>query len=445
VPLARGDSVSEQPHLHDPGKERRARSGIPIVAAFDGFRALAVIGVVLFHTFQVSGLFNSVGDSAVGVLLWGLLPRCLLAFFIISGFVLFLPTVMRGGDFGPVSSFWIGRAARVVPAYWLTLVVAMLLVALIVPESFPGAGSILAHFTMQQTPALLLDGPVAGVTTGGVQLGFGVVAPVWTLSVESIFYLTMPLFAAAFYRRPLAGLAVAVVMVIGWQVLSLHIGSVGSAFGIDVSSVTEARFRLYYASQFPSWVVSLAAGMGGAWVYVRLRDRIAPEVLERRALWIVLAVLPVFALLLYLTGHAAVNDPQPFGGLFARQPLVLSILVPLVMAIGMVAFSLSPRRIQRPLANEPMSGLADISYCVYLIHFAVIWFALEELSLPYTGNLWAALVWSAYTFAVSLAFAYASAQLMERPIRRWANKYRRRAQTPVAKPATASAVTSEGT
>ena len=35
----------------DPGKAWRQERGIPIVAAFDGYRALAVIGVVLFHVF----------------------------------------------------------------------------------------------------------------------------------------------------------------------------------------------------------------------------------------------------------------------------------------------------------------------------------------------------------------------------------------------------------
>ena len=52
----------------------------------------------------------------------------------------------------------------------------------------------------------------------------------------------------------------------------------------------------------------------------------------------------------------------------------------------MVAFSLVSRRIQRPLTNDPIRGLADISYSVYLIHFAVIWFGVSQLSLPLSGQ-----------------------------------------------------------
>ena len=52
------------------------------------------------------------GDSALGVLSWGILPRSIQALFITSGFVIFLPTAARYGDFGRVSSFAIRRAAR---------------------------------------------------------------------------------------------------------------------------------------------------------------------------------------------------------------------------------------------------------------------------------------------------------------------------------------------
>ena len=100
------------------------------------------------------------------------------------------------------------------------------------------------------------------------------------------------------------------------------------------------------------------------------------DLLERRALWVTLAALPVLALVLFLAGNGAVNDQNPLNGLFARQSLGISLAYPLVLAAAMVAFSLAPRRVQRPLANDEVRGLADISYSVYLIHFAVIWFAL---------------------------------------------------------------------
>ena len=83
---------------------------------------------------------------------------------------------------------------------------------------------------------------------------------------------------------------------------------------------------------------------------------------------------------------------------------------------------------QRPFAASPSRWLGDISYTIYLIHFAVIWFALREFSLPNDGDLGAVLVWAALVYPVSIAYAYLSARLLERPVRRWAQRFGRRAQ-----------------
>jgi peptidoglycan/LPS O-acetylase OafA/YrhL len=416
----------------DPGKAWRATHGIPIVPAFDGYRALAVLGVVLFHIFEVCGITAVAGTSLGGILIWGLLPRSIIIFFIVSGFVMFLPTAVRGGDFGRVKSFAIGRAARILPAYWLSLLVALLLLVTfahpaITPPGLPPIGSVLAHFALLETPGQLVAGPVGvdGATVGSLVLGFGVIPPVWTMSVEAGFYFVLPLVATAYFRRPLVGLACAAGVVLGWHAVAVNIGDVASAFGLDASAATEARFRDFYASQFPSWALALATGMTSAWAYVRLRDRVAAATLERGALWTLAATLPVAALVVYMTGHEAVHDINPLNGLFARQSIGLTLAYPLVMGTAMVAFSLAPMRVQRPLANEPVRGLADVSYSVYLIHFAVIWFALSQLSLPEDGSLWSGVAWSALVFPVSILYAYFSAHLLERPIRRWAQRFRR--------------------
>ena len=40
----------------DPGKEWRRGRGIPVVASFDGYRALGVLGVVFSHILLVAGV-----------------------------------------------------------------------------------------------------------------------------------------------------------------------------------------------------------------------------------------------------------------------------------------------------------------------------------------------------------------------------------------------------
>jgi len=50
-------------HIEDPGKEARSASGIPIVPAFDGYRAFAILGVVMLHLITVSGVVGIPQDG----------------------------------------------------------------------------------------------------------------------------------------------------------------------------------------------------------------------------------------------------------------------------------------------------------------------------------------------------------------------------------------------
>jgi peptidoglycan/LPS O-acetylase OafA/YrhL len=422
-------SVDERPNhggAHpslDAGKEWRGRRGIPIIPALDGYRGLAIIGVVLFHVLQVSRVFNAAGDSAFGVLLWGILPRTLDALFMVSGFVIYLPTVARGGDFGRVSTFAIRRAARLVPAYWLSLAIALLLLATVTPSpGIPSVGVILAHLAILQTPALLV--------VNHFPLGFGVVPPVWTLSVEVGFYVVLPLVAVAYFRHPLIGLAAAAAIVVAWHVAANNADAIAGLFGTDLSEAAKNRISLYYGSQFPSWALAIAAGMTGAWAYVRLRDRLPPALLERRATAATAAALAVLGLFIYLAGHDAVTDPSPFNGLFARQSLLVALGYPLALGAVLIGITLMPARLQRPATAPAVRWTGDISYAIYLIHFAVIWFALRELSLPEDGTAWAALTWCALVYPVSIAYAYLSARFLERPVRRWAHRFGRSGAAP---------------
>ena len=198
------------------------------------------------------------------------------ALFITSGFVIFLPTAARYGDFGRLSSFAIRRAARLIPAYYVVLLLAVVLLV-IIPTTLqvPGPGTIAAHLAVLQTPALLV--------TPNFQLGFGVVPPVWTLSVEVGFYVVLPFVAARYFRHPLIGLLTAAGILVVWRVLADNSDGVAHVFGTDLSSAAHQRIAAFYASQFPGWVFAIAIGMTGAWAYIQLRDRVDPARLARIA------------------------------------------------------------------------------------------------------------------------------------------------------------------
>src|SRR3954453_16225719 len=287
----------------DPGKAWRRGQGLPIVPAFDGYRAWAILGIVLFHVFFVTGILLTSLHPAWGLFTWAILPRGIEVLFIVSGFVVYLPTVARDGEFGGRGAYAIRRGARILPAYWLALVVALLLLAVVSDSpGVPGIGPIVEHFTMLQTPALMWD--------QGFALGLHVIAPVWTLSPEITFYIVLPFVASFFFRRPFWGLAAAVVVVLVWHALAHNADGVAGVFGGGLSQASQDRIDLYYASQFPNWVFAFAMGMLGAWAYVRIRDRWPADLIERRAAIATLLGLVAWAPFVYLAWHQAVGSSQ---------------------------------------------------------------------------------------------------------------------------------------
>jgi peptidoglycan/LPS O-acetylase OafA/YrhL len=402
----------------DPGKAWRRGQGIPVVPAFDGYRAYAILGIVLFHVFFVTGILLTSLHPAWGLFTWAILPRGIEVLFIVSGFVVYLPTVARDGAFGKRGAYAIRRGARILPAYWLALVVAILLLATLSNSpGVPGVGPIVEHFTMLQTPALLWD--------QGFPLGLHVIAPVWTLSPEITFYIVLPFVASFFFRRPLWGLVAAVALVLIWHALAHNADGVAGVFGGDLSQASQSRIDLYYASQFPNWAFAFAAGMIGAWAYVRIRDRWPADLVERRAAIATVLGLVALAPFVYLAWKEAVGSSQ---GIYAHESLAVTFGYPAALVTTMVALALSPAWMQWPVANGGIRRIADISYGVYLIHFAVIFFALREFSLPHDRTLWAVVVWALIVFPVSIAYGYLSARFLELPIRRWAHRFGRREQ-----------------
>lgn len=411
--------------IADPGKGWRSAHGVPVVPAFDGFRGLAIVCVVMFHLLYVSGTLSALGDSNLAALVWGSFPHSVDALFVVSGFVLYLPTAARNGEFGRVSSFMIRRAARLFPAYWLCLVVAIVLLATVPSRlgDLPGLGPILAHFAVLQTPALLVE--------GDFPLGLGVVPPVWTLSVEVGFYLVLPLVAGAYLRHPLVGLVAAAAIVVGWSLVAGNFGQVSEWLGVGASTASQDRIDVYYASQFPNWAFALAAGMTGAWAYVHLGRRIPAAVLDAWSLRIAAAATVLLLGFVLLAGRDAI-DSGTGPGLFGRQPVLVGLGYQATLAAAMVAVALTPAAFQRPVTNTPMRKLGDISYGIYLIHFAVIWVAISQFSLPSDGTLAALAVWALLVYPASIGYAYLSARFLEQPVRRWARRFGRRSQAAAA-------------
>jgi peptidoglycan/LPS O-acetylase OafA/YrhL len=346
------------------------------VAALDGLRGVAILGVLLFHTGHLSGGFLGVD-----------------LFFALSGYLitgLLLREIEATGTVSLVA-FWGRRIRRLLPALAIMLVGVSLLVC--------------AVGSPDMVRATLSDGPWVQLDLVNWHLlmesasywdRFGsarVFEHLWSIAVEEQFYLVWPVLVLVIARwGRQVDRRVALVAVLGSAVsLVLMIVLVSSADPTRVYTGTDTRaFSLLL----------------GALVATRpVRDALARAV----GPWAggVLALLTVGIATVWLLVDG-VNSLWLFtGGLFMHS-LAGALLVGLCVQ--------APRSVvARVFAWQPLRWLGSISYSVYLWHWPI-----SVLLSPQRTRLdgWAQTV---AVCAASIGLAVLSKYLVEDPIRFRAN------------------------
>lgn len=399
----------------------------------DGFRAYAILGVVVLHLLLLSGAVEQ--GTRTSLVVWGLLGNIIDIFFIISGFVLFLPVVIRGGELGSIRHFAVGRAARLVPAYWLSLAVVLALIALFPTDigrgfapqvQFPGASEVLADMAALQMPIRLFDGTFP--------IGFGVNGALWLISIIVGFYVVFAFIAKGYYRRPLIGLAIAAAITFGWKQAVLH----APGFFRWLDQGDTLAVALNASDELPGWAFSFALGMTGAWAYVRVLRDGPLDRFQRQAVWAAAGALIAYAICAYLYGrHASDASVGAIGGSVARTSPTLSIAYSLSRATLLAAIALAPVWLRRPFDNAPARKLAELSYGIYLIHLVVCaYVCVALLGLPTDGSLEAVTLWFAVAVSISVVYAWLSLRYVESPARLWARRYaKQRPEAQAARPA----------
>jgi len=156
--------------------------------AGDGLRGLAALMVLGFHGFVGVAVFVPAGQNVDWGAIGDLFVRLnagLYVFFVISGYLVGGPWVrawLRGSAFPRPRSYLARRARRIVPAFWVVTAGLLLWFG----ASGASAGDVLVLLAFGQ---VFLEGPVAAVLPHG-----------WTLDVEVMFYLALPVVAGMVVR-----------------------------------------------------------------------------------------------------------------------------------------------------------------------------------------------------------------------------------------------------
>ncbi|MFN2591962.1 MAG: acyltransferase family protein [Candidatus Dormibacteria bacterium] len=377
------------------------------VPAADGFRACAALSVVLYHCMYGAGLPPLGSDLLRNYLVAGLVGVDF--FFVLSGFLLFLPVAAAQGRFGDVRSYALRRVTRILPAYYVALVATVGLLLFL--SRTPAFGltrhnvalNVLLHATFLQHNL----GSALGLPEG-----FGFNGVVWTLSIEALFYAILPLVAVRFFRRPVLGLGLGLGIAAAWRLAvahsTLHVASLPGV-------ATPAAARLILITQIPSFAGHFALGMMAAWLFVKMRrSRFAGSP------WTVaLQVLGLAGIVLSmeLIGHRDMAKiAGPLDHWTTTTPLAVSF------AVLLLSTALAPQWAQRPVTNPVARHLGDISYGVYLSHLLFVELALTTLHFFPAGNLVAFLRMVGFVGAGSLLVGWASFVWVERPLTRWARR-----------------------
>lgn len=399
-----------------------APTGRITVPAADGFKGFAMFGIICYHCLYATGRPPVGSDTLRNILLGTYMDVDF--FFILSGFLLFLPVVQARGAFGDVKAYALRRAARILPVYYLALLVTQTFVVALTasPQDYPiysprGAGSMLLHMTFLQH--------TVGLAVGWFE-GFNINGAVWTLTIDAAFYVVLPLVAAWYFRRPFVGLLIAVVVATVWKT------GVGHGWiplpglpGLKRPAVASN----FLVTQFPTYAAHFAAGMTAAWLFVKVRT----ERLRVRSAPVVVVQIAAAAVILYGMatggGHDLNGTARPLDHWVATTPVALAFTVLLL------ATALAPRWAQWPFANPLARRLGDVSYGAYLFHLLLVGFALKTLHWTSGFGTTPDLVRMAvFVIPGALVLGALSFRYVEKPAMRWARERTRARAARAARP-----------
>lgn len=378
--------------------------------ALDGARALFVLVVASFHIWQQSWLTPYLTIGSWSRSLDPLLRSGYMwvdAMLLLSGFLLYLPYAEANESGKPlpaIGKFYLRRILRIVPSYYLCVLIMLVFVALPKGSYNDPDGSfnawrmgrdLLAHATFTHTlfPFSYTGSPLNG--------------SLWTLGVEMQFYLIFPFLGRAFRRWPIA----------------TYLAMLAVAFGYREWVKTMPDSTLLF-NQLPAQLDAYANGLLAAGIYSALKRRMKQD-RWTAALFTALWLIACWGIWQLVQGQASSNGYENIRlGQMERRYLMSGLC-----ALFMLGLLFGCRFLRLVFGNRVTAFLSAVSFQFYMYHqvFAV---QLKEWKIPasVTENPWMTgeyswqVLYTALCFAGALAIATLVTYAFERPIARLGNR-----------------------
>jgi peptidoglycan/LPS O-acetylase OafA/YrhL len=324
--------------------------GHPRFPMLDGVRAMAALSVVVLHVSDRSGF----SQHDVAGALTARLNVGVALFFVLSGFLLYRPFVAARVDGRPattVARYLRRRALRILPGYWVALAVTA------------GLGWISFALGWWRYALFLQPYDIYSLFSG--------INPAWTLAIEVLFYISLPLWVVVARRRLAGRRRAAQLRAELWAVGALAV--FGIAFRAAAGLIDNTSL---WVISYPAHLAWFAGGMGLALLSLWLEERPAPRPL--RALVASPAACWGGALLAYLLAAYALGLPRGLGSSPTAPQDIAGHVLYLVVAVLVTLPAVAPagaggrRGISaaiRGLLGHPLTlWLGAISYGIFLYH-----------------------------------------------------------------------------
>lgn len=359
----------------------------------EALRALAASAVVLHHMYDLGSQPSMPGATIIeGFGEWGVDIFFLLSAFLLSEYF------WHDRSRWSFRVFYTRRALRIGPAYYVCVLVLFLF--------FADRGLLFSNQGVQQVVA---NATFTQWLRPGTSSSLNVDGALWTLTIEMLLYLALPVMAIPLRRHPWLTFATLCAIGIGWRwwVVSSaqplqHIG-----FG-DVSGPGEQNARLYLARQFLGYLPLFAVGMLVRWLIVH--RRLPGEFLNRlqgSSLGVLLLLLVPSVILLEVIVPAS-NYQHWFW--FIGFDGILGIL-----AAGALLYASRPVRHALWWPMRAAVWVGKRSYGLYLWHFPIVLVVYDRGPMESQPRLTHFALRFLLIWALALGFAAASYRWVEKP------------------------------
>lgn len=380
-----------------------------VIAPLDGLRGIAVLLVMSVHLCLLAP-GPGMAPATAALLgqtkgFWAFGVSGVNLFFILSGFLLFLPygrALLQGRSLPSSRAFYIRRALRILPAYWASL---LLLALLFDPQGL--------------SPAHLYDLAlhIALLHNWSARTFYSFNVPFWTMAIEAQFYLLLPLLAAGMARALRGGRRRLFAVLLGLVVLA------SPAYGLLAWGVyrTNAMWADHVAilNVFGYFTV-FGLGAGCSLIYLGATEnrtflgaRLVAAIprLARAAGVVGLGLLAVFFVVSSL--GSPIWDHEKLIYWLAGNPLLAFGYAGILLGVllGWPAWRIG-------LATPVLRFAGVISYSLYIWHYPLY----EHLIMPITrttgAGLGTLLVAVLLTAVITIPFSFVFYTCVERPFLR---------------------------